>query len=482
MSHHLPSLEHHFLTRRDFLNRCGMGMGALAFGGVLQQALGLPTAAESASLNPLLPKAPHFAAKAKRVIHIFANGGPSHLDTFDPKPALDKWHGKEIPSHLPTERKTGAAFKSPFAFKKYGRSGIEVSDLFAKTAESIDDICVIRSMRADVPNHEPSLLLMNCGEARQVRPSMGSWLTYGLGSENQNMPGFITMCPGGYPIQESQNWQCGFLPGVFQGTYIDTKHTEVEKLIENIRSKYVSLKEQRAQLDLLQQLNADHERRRQNDAQLEARVQSFELAYRMQMDAADAFDVSREPQSIRDLYGPGTQARQLLIARRLVERGVRMVQVWHGEGQPWDSHDDIEKRHAQLAGECDQGIGALLKDLKQRGLLEDTLVMWGGEFGRTPTVELPAPGSNAGKVNGRDHNHHGFTMWLAGGGVKGGTVYGATDEFGFKAAENPVHVHDLHATILHLLGFDHEKLTYRYAGRDFRLTDVQGEVIKGILA
>jgi hypothetical protein len=479
MSHHAPRLSDRFFTRRDFLHRCGMGLGALALGSVLGRAF----AAEPSDLNPLLPKAPPFAPKAKRVIHLFMNGGPSHVDTFDPKPRLTEFHGKTLPmDYLKTERKTGAAYKSPFTFKKYGQSGIEVSELFSKTAESIDDICVIRSMRADVPNHEPSLLLMNCGEARLVRPSMGSWVTYGLGSENQNMPGFITMCPGGYPIQESQNWQSAFLPGVFQGTYIDTRHTDLEKLIENIRNKYVSTKEQRAQLDLLAQLNAEHQRRRQNDAQLEARVQSFELAYRMQMDAADAFDISREPQSIRDMYGSGVQGRQMLIARRLVERGVRMVQVWHGEGQPWDSHDDLEVNHRRLAGECDQAIGALLKDLKQRGLLEDTLVIWGGEFGRTPTVELPTPGSNAGKINGRDHNHHGFTMWLAGGGVKRGYVHGATDEFGFKAVEKPVHVHDLHATILRLLGFDHEKLTYRYAGRDFRLTDVHGEVITDLIA
>jgi hypothetical protein len=481
MSHHAPRLEENFFTRRDFLNRCGMGLGGLALGSILGNALGLQAA--ETDLHPLAPKAPHFPAKAKRVIHLFMNGGPSHVDTFDPKPSLTKYHGKELPMHLNTERKTGAAYGSPFAFQKYGRSGIEVSELFARTAESIDDICVVRSMCADVPNHEPSLMLMNCGEARLVRPSMGSWLTYGLGSENQNMPGFITMCPGGYPIQESQNWQSGFLPGVYQGTYINTKHTDLEKLIENIRNTSVSSKEQRSQLDLLQQLNADHLRRRQNDAQLEARVQSFELAYRMQMDAADAFDIAREPAAIREMYGDGVQGRQMLIARRLIERGVRMVQVWHGEGQPWDSHDEIEKNHRRLAGECDQAIGALLKDLKQRGMLEDTLVIWGGEFGRTPTVEIATPGSNnMGVKNGRDHNHHGFTMWMAGGGVKGGYVHGATDEFGFKAAEKPVHVHDLHATILRLLGFDHEKLTYRYAGRDFRLTDVHGNVVKELIA
>jgi hypothetical protein len=307
-------------------------------------------------------------------------------------------------------------------------------------------------------------------------------VTYGLGSECQNLPGFIAMCPGGYPIQETQNWQSGFLPGAYQGTYIDTRHTEVDRLIENIRNPGLSLADQRRQLDLLRQLNERHQKKRSQDAQLEARIASFELAYRMQMDASDAFDVSREPQHIRDLYGPGVHARQLLIARRLLEKGVRFIQVWHGEGQPWDNHDDIAVNHRRLAKQCDQGIGALLRDLKQRDMLKDTLVIWGGEFGRTPTVELPTPGSNAGKINGRDHNHWGFSMWLAGGGVKGGHVHGATDEFGFQAVDGKVHIHDLHATILHLLGFDHEKLTYRHAGRDFRLTDVHGKVVKEILA
>ena len=459
-----------------------MGLGAVSFASLFG---GLPTAVQASDglTNPLAPRQPHFPARAKRVIHIFANGGPSHVDTFDPKPALAKYAGKALPmENLRTERKTGAAFPSPFKFKKYGQSGIEVSELFSHVAESIDDIAVIRSMHADVPNHEPSLLLMNCGEARQIRPSFGSWVTYGLGSENQNLPGFISMCPGGYPIQESQNWQAGFLPGVYQGTYIDTQHTKIEKLIEHIKNNFSSLPEQRQQLDLLQALNERHRAKRKEDAQLEARIQSFELAYRMQMDATDAFDISKEPEHIRKMYGDGTQARQLLIARRLLEKGVRVVQVWHGAGQPWDNHDDIEVNHRKLAKECDQGIGALLKDLKQRGMLHDTLVIWGGEFGRTPTVELPTPGSNAGKINGRDHNHYGFTMWLAGGGVKGGYVHGATDEYGFAAAEKKVHVHDLHATLLWLLGFDHEKLTFRTAGRDFRLTDVHGQVVRELLA
>ncbi len=474
---HVPS---ELLTRRQALTRSGMGFGALALGQLLNEAQAAPTLVDP--IHPLAARPPQFPAKAKRVIHLFMNGGPSHLDTFDPKPRLTEFAGKELPvPNLPTERKTGAAFASPFKFQKYGQSGIEVSELFEKTAESIDDICVIRGMHADVPNHEPSLLLMNCGEARAVRPSFGSWMTYGLGTENQNLPAFIAMCPGGYPIQESQNWQSGFLPGIYQGTYIDTKHTAIEKLIEHIENKRVTNGQQRQQLDLLRQLNQQYQADRQNEAQLESRIQSFELAYRMQQEAAEAFDISREPKHIQEMYGSGTQARQILIARRLIERGVRFVQVWHGEGQPWDSHDDIEVNHRRLAKECDQAIGALIKDLKQRGLLDETLIIWGGEFGRTPTVELPKKGSNAGKINGRDHNHHGFTMWLAGGGVRGGYVHGATDEFGFRAVENKVHVHDLHATLLQLLGFDHEKFTYRYAGRDFRFTDVHGTVVKELI-
>jgi hypothetical protein len=474
------------LTRRELLCRTGTGMASLGLAGVMASA-GLLQAEEARAprngQNPLTPKEPHFPAKAKRVIHIFANGGPSHLDTFDPKPMLAKYAGKPLPrENLRTERKTGAAFPSPFSFKKYGKSGIEVSEIFSHVGECIDDIAVIRSMHADVPNHEPSLLLLNCGDARQIRPSMGSWVTYGLGSENQNLPGFIAMCPGGYPIQETQNWQSAFLPGAYQGTYVDTRNTDIRKLIEHIKNENLPLAQQRRQLDLLRQLNERHEQRRQQDAALEARIQSFELAYRMQMDASDAFDVNREPAAIRDMYGPGVQGRQFLIARRLLERGVRFVQVWHGAGQPWDNHDDIEKEHRKLAGQCDKAIAALLKDLKQRGMLDSTLVIWGGEFGRTPTVELPSAGNNAGKINGRDHNHYGYTTWLAGGGVKGGYVHGATDEFGFAAVEKKVHVHDLQATILRLLGFDHERLTYRYAGRDFRLTDVYGQVVPELLA
>ncbi len=454
------------LSRRELLCRSGIGLGMLGLAGLVHEpAMAAAHAART-----------HFAPRAKRVIHFFLNGGPSHVDTFDPKPALQRYAGKPIPNTRLTERKTGAALPSPFKFQRYGESGIEVSELFAKTAEHIDNIAVIRSMYAQVPNHEPSLMLMNCGDSIQARPSMGAWLNYGLGSENENLPGFVAMCPGGMPIKGAENWQSGFLPGAMQGTYVDSNQTSVERLIENIRSPHASLQTQRQQLDLLQQLNAAHLRER-IDPRLEARIQSFELAYRMQSAATDAFEIKDEPAYVCEMYGASVHGRQTLIARRLLERGVRMVQLWHGAGQPWDNHENIEANHRKLAADIDGPIAALLTDLKQRGMLDDTLVMWGGEFGRTPSVELMA---NQPKL-GRDHNHYGFTVWLAGGGIKGGTVYGSTDEFGFAAEQNPVSVHDLHATILHLLGLDHERLTFRYAGRDFRLTDVHGHVLRDII-
>ncbi len=391
-----PTPLSHSITRRSLLARCGLGFGALAMHPLLQESLAADS--DNSNTNPMGVKEPHFPAKAKRIIHIFANGGPSHIDTFDPKPSIQKYAGQPLPGETPrTERPTGALMPSPFKFQKYGQSGIEVSELFAKTAQHIDDICVIRSMYADVPNHEPSLLLMNTGEARLVRPSVGSWLTYGLGTENQNLPAFIAMCPGGYPIQESQNWQAGFLPGIYQGTYINTKHESIEHLVANVRNSRVDMGRQRKQLDFVQALNRQHSQGRPEDPLLEARIQSMELAYRMQSEATDAFDVSRESKHVLDSYGPGVQARQLLIARRLIERGVRFVQVWHGDGQPWDNHDHIEAEHRKLAGQCDQPISALLSDLKRLGLFEETLVIWGGEFGRTPTVELPKQGANAGR-------------------------------------------------------------------------------------
>ncbi len=458
-------------TRREFLARSGMGMGMLGLGNVLAQ-----------EDVPAAGRAPHFAPRAQRVIHIFLNGGLSHVDSFDPKPELTKYHGKPLPiPKLITERPTGHAFGSPFDFQRYGQSGIPLSELFSDLGEHADELCVIRSMKTDLPNHEPALMLMNCGDGALPRPSMGAWLTYGLGTANRNLPGFIAMSPRGHPIKGPDNWRSAFLPGIYEGAFVNTEYETVDKLIENVRPRPgLSVESQRRQVDLLQAFNERHRRQRGHDEQLEARIQSFEQGYRMQIEASDAFDVQREAKSVRERYGHTPQGRQLLIARRLIERGVRFVQLWHGASQPWDNHDKIEENHRKLAGECSPGIGALLRDLKERGLLESTLVICGGEFGRTPTVE--DRNNDGGKTLGRDHNPYGFSLWMAGGGVKGGTVYGATDAFGFQAVENPVHVHDLQATILHLMGFDHEKLTYRYASRDFRLTDVHGNVIHDIIA
>jgi len=465
------------------LQQTGTGLGMLGLVGLLGDSgvLGSDGAHTPETRSPLAAKKPHFRPRAKHIIHIYLNGGPSQVDTFDPKHILKKYAGKKLPAgNLDTERPTGGVLPSPFEFKRYGKSGIEVSEIFEKTAAHIDDICVIRSMHANTPNHEQSMRLMNCGDERLSRPSYGAWLLFGMGSENQNLPGFVTMCPG-LPVANVNNWRSAFLPGIYQGTYINTKRTRVEDLIEHIKNKHLSRSAQRRQLGLLAELNRRHQKQHKEDAELEARIESFELAFRMQLAATDAFDVSREPKCVLDAYGEGVQARQMLIARRLIERGVRCVQLYHGDVQPWDSHSMLEKEHRKLGGECDQGIAALLGDLKQRGLLNETLVVCGGEFGRTPAVELAQPGTGGVKL-GRDHNHWGFSVWLAGGGIKGGYIHGATDEFGYRAVEKPVHVHDLHATMLHLLGFHHERLTYHHAGRDFRLTDVYGSVIDDIIA
>ncbi len=459
------------LSRREVLAKTGVGLGVLGLAGVFSD-LGATEV-----VDPLAPKKPHFPARAKHVIHIYLNGGPSQVDTFDPKPALKKLEGKALPGKLSTERATGAVLPSPFSFRKYGKSGLEISELFAKTATAhADDLCIIRSMHANTPNHEQSMRLMNCGDERLSRPSYGAWLTYGLGTENRNLPGFVVLCPG-LPVADVSNWRSAFLPGAYQGTHIDTRKTRATELIENITNPGISKTAQRRQLDALAVLNKNHQETR-GDAALEARIQSFELAYRMQMEATDAFDVEKETRAVRERYGNGVHGRQLLIARRLIERGVRVVQCYHGDVQPWDSHNNVAGEHRRLAGEIDGPIAALLADLKRLDLLKETLVVIGGEFGRTPVVELV--GGKPG--GGRDHNHWGFSVVLAGGGVKGGISYGATDEVGFKAVENRVHVHDLHATLLHLLGFDHEKLTYRFSGRDFRLTDVHGLVVKDILS
>lgn len=469
-----PLLERFGMNRRESLQRIGTGMGVLGLAGILAQDGTLASAADAGSSSPLAPKAAHFAPRAKHVIHLFMNGGPSQVDTFDPKPALAKFNGQRPPSaDLKTERKTGGLLMSPFKFRKYGESGIEVSDLFPHIGSCIDDICVIRSMHTNIPNHEPSLLMMNSGETQPTRPSMGSWLLYGLGSENQNLPGYVVLCPG-KPVVGPQLWSNSFLPGSYQGTHINYANSvDPKKVIRHISNPYLTSSGQRRQLDLLTQMNELHlERRGGKDNRLEARIESLEMAFRMQTEAQDVFDLGKETKQTRESYGTGHFASGCLAARRLVERGVRMVQVYYGNGQPWDDHGDI-MGHADKAKNVDQPIAALINDLKQRDLLKDTLIVWGGEFGRTPVAE---------NGNGRDHNHHGFTMWLAGGGVKGGMTYGATDDFGFAAVENKVHVHDLHATILHLMGLDHEKLTFRYSGRDFRLTDVHGRVIHELFA
>jgi hypothetical protein len=463
---HTARPEDFLVTRRQFLNRFGMGLGALGLATLLGEEFG--STAQAADLNPLSPKTPAFPAKAKRVVHIFAQGAPSQVDTWDPKPALERYAGKTLPGA------NGLAMPSPFKFSPRGKAGIPVSEVFSRLGQHVDDMAIIRSMYTDIPSHEVATVMMNTGSLRLPKPSMGSWVLYGLGSENQNMPGFISLRPGNVPPGGSQNWQSAFLPGVYQGTSINTKSPSVDQMIENIRNQFLNQKEQRHQLDLVHRLNAIHSQNLQKDEQLEARIEAFEMAYKMQMEATDAFDVSKEPQITRDLYGNSPQGHQMLIARRLLERGVRVVQVWAGG---WDHHNDLEDRLTKSAREIDQPAGAFLQDLKDKGMLESTLVVWGGEFGRKPTRD-----KNGNANPGRDHNNRAFSVWLAGGGVKGGTVYGATDEFGAAAVENRVHVHDLHATILRLLGFDHEKLTYRYNGRDFRLTDVHGNVVKGVLA
>lgn len=470
--------DHRSISRRQWLQRSGLGLGGLALAGMLQESAAAGSDIAPASSGMI---APHFPCKAKHIIHVFLNGGVSQVDTFDPKPELTKRAGQMLPfENLQTERKTGVALPSPFAFKQYGESGIPVSEIFPKLAECVDEMVVIRSMYAELPSHEMSLMLMNTGDQRLVRPSMGSWLTWGMGSLNQNLPSFIALCPGGLPVGGAGNWRSAFLPGAYQGTRIDSSITDPTKLIDYLNNRRISREDQAKQFQLIQALNQQHQTQRPGEAALESRIQSFELAYKMQAEAAEAFDVSKEPEHILKMYGEGPQNRQLLIARRLVERGVRFVQTWHGELQPWDSHSNINSEHRKVAGECDSGLAALILDLKQRGMLDSTLIICSGEFGRTPSVEMGQDGTGASQ--GRDHNHWGFSLWMAGGGVKKGTIYGATDEFGFRAVENPVSVHDLHATVLRLMGYDHERLTYRFAGRDYRLTDVYGKVIENLIA
>ena len=460
------------VSRREMLHTSANGFGMLALGGLLAQQQA------NAATNPLAMKPPHFAPKAKRIIFLFMHGGPSQVDTFDPKPMLAKHDGKPFPGQKPRVQfaATGNLLKSPWEFHPGGKSGIQVSDLFPEVRKRADDLCVIRSIHADNSAHGGALLQLHTGSDTFVRPSIGSWVTYGLGTENQNLPGFITICPtlghGGV-----QNWSSAFLPAAFQGTPIGNSGIQCKDAkITDITNGSLTSAQQRLQLDLLKQMNERHLHASGPDAALEGRIGSFELAFRMQADAPTVMDIGKESKETLALYGinePKTDnfGRQCLLARRFAESGVRFIQCAHS--YKWDQHGNLRADHSKNAKEVDKPIAGLLIDLKQRGLLEDTLVWWGGEFGRTPTAQ---------GGDGRDHNPHAFSMWLAGGGVKGGMVYGGTDDFGYYAVENKVHMHDMHATLLALLGLNHEKLTFRHAGRDFRLTDVKGRVVNELFA
>ncbi len=448
-------------SRRDVLRSLGGGFAAV----------GLASATQAANSSPR--KEPHFEPRIKRVIHLFMNGGPFQGDFFDPKTAINRYAGQRPAEvQLRTENVTGGLLVVPFGSYPRGESGLEASNLLPEFGQMMDDVCVLRGCYTDNPNHGPALFLMNNGTITPNRPSMGSWMLYGLGSENTELPGYVVLCPG-RPVRFAELWTSSFLPGEYQGTYINHSNLDPQKMIPFLRHPNRDATTQRKQLDLLQEFDREHADARGNDPALESRIKAMETAFRMQFAATDAFDINLEPQSIRAEYGKSHFANGCLMARRLVERGVRFVQVYYGNGQPWDTHSNHNDATVKLAADIDRPMAALLRDLKRRGMLEDTLVVWGGEFGRTPTTE----GSN-----GRDHNHYGFTMLMAGGGVKGGTAYGATDDFGFRAVQGRTHIHDIHATILHLMGLDHERLTYHYASRDYRLTDVAGRVIHEVLS
>ena len=481
-----PHLTSPVRSRREFLRRSATGFGSLALASILDGASALPGEIQAA--QPLAPKKPHFAPRAKRVIFMFMHGGPSHMDTFDPKPELDRSDGKPLPFDRPltfAEGNTGALMRSPWKFKQYGQSGIPVSELFPHVAQHVDDLCIVRSMVGDSVAHGGAVLQLNTGSNTFTRPSMGSWVIYGLGTENQNLPAFLTLKPG-LSHGGAKNWSSGFLPGIFQGTPVGHGGVSVEALmkepIEHLHNSKLTNEQQRYELDMIQKMNRSALSAQGADPDLEARIQALELAFRMQTEAPEAFDISKETEATKKLYALDEDYTrdfgwQCLMARRLAERNVRFIQISHeygpGNEVGWDAHSELIRLHTRTAAMVDKPISGLLTDLKSRGLLEDTLLVWGGEFGRTPI-------SQAG--DGRDHNPYGYTMWLAGGGVKGGMTYGATDEFGYYAVEDRMHIHDLHATILHALGMDHEKLTYFYSGRNFRLTDVEGVVANRIFA
>ncbi len=456
------------MTRRQLLCNMGNGFGSLA---LAQAASAAPTA------NPLAPRPTHFPAKAKRVVYLYLNGGPSQVDTFDPKPVLSKFDSKGVPDSLKLDHAKGVLLGSPFKFRKHGQSGIEMSELFPELAKVIDDCCVIRSMHCDNPGHETALMQTNTGRLITGHPSMGSWVTYGLGTENQNLPGFVVLCPG-LPVMGNQLWSAAYLPAVYQGVHVRNREEEdPARLIHYVRNSRRSSVDQRRQLDLLGKLNQYEMERDGEDPETDVGIQNMELAFRMQTEALDAFDIRKESASTRERYGEGFFASGCLMARRLLERDVRMVQVYFGNRNPWDSHADIFD-HRKLSQLSDRPMASLIRDLKTSGLLEETIVMIGGEFGRTPSRD----GDARLEYCGRGHNHLGYSMVMAGGGFKKGLAYGATDDLGWKAVENPVHIHDLHATVLHQLGLDHTKLTFLYSGRNFRLTDVGGKIVRDILA
>ena len=461
-------------SRRQMLQRMCGGFGLIGLSGLLgpQTMLGALNDAKAVA-------SPHLRQRAKRVIFLFMNGGPSHLDTFDPKPALAKVEGQQPSGDLYKKSKGSGFMPSPFAFSKVGQSGIDVCETLPHLASVIDDCCIIRSMKTDVPNHEPALLQMHTGNLQPIRPSLGSWLLYGLGTENENLPGYVVLRPTSKIVVGPALWSNSFLPAEFQATSVITADMQVDKLLANVRNPSLTFEQQRHQLDLLSRLNQFHAQQRNNDSELEAQIGAMETAFHMQKQAMTTFDINREPEHVRKMYGDTPFAQSCLLARRLVENGVRFVTVYYvnSNNQPWDTHSDHNDGHRKLCLDGDQASAALIADLKSRGMLDDTLVIWGGEFGRTPYAE-----NREKQKAGRDHHHTAFSMLLAGGGVRPGTVYGASDELGMHVAENPVHVHDLHATILYLLGLDHERLTYRYAGRDFRLTDVHGRVVREIIA
>ena len=463
-------------SRRQMLQRMCTGFGSVA----LTSLLGQSALAQSQIANRKLQiGSPHFAPRAKRVIFLFLNGGPSHVDTFDPKPALAKYEGQQPSGNLYKKSRGSGYMPSPFSFAKYGTNGIDVSESLPHLARIIDDCCVIKSMCTDVPNHEPALIQMHTGNLQPIRPSIGSWMLYGLGTENENLPGYVVLRPTNKIVVGPALWSNSFLPAQFQAANVITADMAVEKLVTNIRNPALKQDQQRHQLDLLKRLNELHLSQRGGDGELEAQIKTMETAFRMQREAMDAFDISQEPEHIKAMYGSTPFAKSCLLARRLAESGVRFTTVYYvsNNNQPWDTHTNHNQQHPKLCLDGDQAAAALITDLKQRGMLDDTLVIWGGEFGRTPYAE-----NREKEKVGRDHHHTAFSMLLAGGGIKGGITYGQSDEFGLNVAENPVHVHDLHATILHLAGLDHEKLTYRYAGRDFRLTDVHGRVVHDVIA